>query len=76
MDIIHYHYIGAAFALCICVCAAAWGISRIVASSMEAMARQPEIADKVSSSMSTYLAFVEGAAMFGILVCLLIIVLK
>ena len=52
------------------------GISRIGSSTMEAMARQPEIAGDARSSMILSAAFIEGVALFAIVVCLLIAIAK
>lgn len=47
------------------------GIGRIGGSAMEAIARQPEAADKIQTAMIIAAALVEGAALFGIVVALL-----
>jgi F-type H+-transporting ATPase subunit c len=49
------------------------GFGRIGAAALESMARQPEVADKVSGSMITIAALLEGATFFALIVCLLII---
>lgn len=51
--------------------AAGIGIGKIGASAMEAMARQPEAASKIQLAMIIASAFVEGAALFAIVVALL-----
>ncbi len=72
MDSLILLYVG----LGIIVCGTAYGISKIVSSSMEAMGRQPEIADKVSSSMFLPMVLIESAALFGLLVCFLVAFVK
>ena len=55
--------------------AAAWGIGRIGASAMESIARQPESAGNIRTSMIIIGALVEGACLFAILACLLAVVM-
>lgn len=50
---------------------AGFGIGKIGGSAMEAMARQPEATGDIRSNMIVAAALVEGAALFGIIVCLL-----
>ena len=61
----------AAIAAAIAVIGAAWGIGGIGKSAMEAIARQPESAGNVRSSMIIAGALVEGATLFAIVVCIL-----
>jgi len=51
---------------------AAFGIGKIGAAAMEAIARQPEASSKVQTAMIIAAALIEGVALFGVLVCLLI----
>jgi len=48
------------------------GIGQIGKGSVEALARQPEAAGDIRTFMLLTAAFVEGVALFGIVVCLLI----
>ena len=48
------------------------GIGRIGAGATEGMARQPEIAGTIQTGALILSALVEGAALFAIVVCLLI----
>ena len=48
------------------------GIGRIGGAAVEGMARQPEMAGTLQTSGLILSALVEGAAFFGIVVCLLI----
>ena len=48
------------------------GVGRIGGSALEAMARQPEIAGDIRSNMIVAAALVEGVALFGVIVCLLV----
>lgn len=47
------------------------GIGRIGGSAMEAMARQPEAANKIQTAMLIAAAFVEAVALFAVVVSLL-----
>ena len=60
-----------AIAAALAVFGAAWGIGGIGKSAMEAIARQPEAAGNVRSSMIIAGALVEGATLFAIVVCIL-----
>jgi F-type H+-transporting ATPase subunit c len=48
------------------------GIGLIGKGSVEALARQPEAAGEIRTFMLLTAAFVEGVALFGIVVCMLI----
>ena len=50
------------------------GIGRIGQGALESIARQPEVAGDVRTNMILTAAFVEGVALFAIVVCLLIAV--
>lgn len=50
------------------------GIGRIGGSAMEAMARQPEAANKVQTAMLIIAALIEVIALFGVVVCFIIAV--
>ena len=56
------------------VFAAAFGIGKIGTSAMEAIARQPEAAANVRSSMIIAGALIEGATLFAIVVCILAVI--
>ena len=49
------------------------GIGIIGKGSVEAIARQPEAAGEIRTFMLLTAAFVEGVALFGIVVCMLIL---
>lgn len=65
----------AAIGASISALAAGIGIGRIGGEAMQAIARQPEAANDIRSNMILAAALVEGAAMFGIVVGLLAMVL-
>lgn len=68
--------VGAAVGAAIAAIAAAFGIGKIGKSTMEAIARQPESAGNLRTSMIIAAGMVEGASLFAIIVCLLAILLK
>jgi len=53
------------------VIGAGLGIGKIGGSAMDAIARQPEAANKIQTAMIIAAALVEGAALFGIVVAML-----
>jgi F-type H+-transporting ATPase subunit c len=48
------------------------GIGRLAASAMEGIARQPEAAGDIKGGMIITAAFIEGATLFAVVVCLLL----
>lgn len=48
------------------------GVGRIGGSALEAMARQPESTGDLRANMIVAAALVEGVALFGVIVCLLV----
>ena len=60
---------GAALGAGIAVIGAAFGIGKIGKATMEASARQPEIADKARMTMIIAAALIEGVALFAVAVC-------
>ena len=65
--------LAAALGAGVAVIGAGLGIGRIGATAMEAIARQPEAAGDIRSTMIIAAALIEGAAFFAIVVCLLIL---
>ena len=65
--------VGAAFAASVAVIAASLGISKIGSTALEAIARQPEAAGDIRSSMILAAALSEGVAMFAVVVCFLVL---
>jgi len=59
---------GAAFGAGIAAIAAGIGIGKIGSSAMEAIARQPEAAGDIRSSMIVIAALIEGVALFAVIV--------
>lgn len=67
--------VGAAIGAALAAFAAGYGIGKVGTAAMEAIARQPEAAGNVRSSMIIVAGMIEGASLLGIIVCLLAIVL-
>ena len=63
--------IGAAIGAAIAVIGAAFGIGMIGKSATESIARQPSAASNIRTAMILTASFIEGAALFAIVVCLL-----
>lgn len=63
-----YAAIGAGIA----VVGAGLGIGLLASKAMEGIARQPEAASKIQTAMIIAAALVEGVALFGVVVCLLL----
>lgn len=71
-----YAYLGAGLGAGIAVIGAGMGIGRIGGAALESMARQPEAISDIRANMIVAAALVEGAAFFGIIVCLLVVLMK
>jgi F-type H+-transporting ATPase subunit c len=67
---------GAAFGAGVVAMGAGIGISKIAASSVESIARQPEASGDIRGAMILTAALIEGVALFATVVCLLIVVMK
>jgi len=63
---------GAGIGAGLAILGAGLGIGRIGGSAMEAIGRQPEASGKIQTAMLIVAALVEGAALFAVVVCLLI----
>uniref|UniRef100_UPI0040264360 ATP synthase F0 subunit C n=1 Tax=Candidatus Cryptobacteroides bacterium TaxID=3085639 RepID=UPI0040264360 len=63
--------VGAALGAGLAAFAAAFGIGKIGTASLEAGARQPEKADHYRMTAIIVSAFIEGACLFAIVVCLI-----
>ena len=63
--------LGASLGAAIAAIGAGIGIGKIGASAMEAIARQPEAAGDIRSSMIVIAALIEGVALFAVIVSLL-----
>lgn len=63
--------LGASVGAGIAAIAAGIGIGKIGGAAMEAIARQPEAAGDIRSSMIVIAALIEGVALFAVIVCIL-----
>ncbi|GAB6279221.1 MAG TPA: ATP synthase F0 subunit C [Bacteroidales bacterium] len=72
-DLTPYAKIGAGIGASIATIGAAIGISNIGARALESIARQPEAANDIRSSMIIAAALIEGVAFFAVVVCMLIL---
>lgn len=68
--------LGAALGAALTAIGAGIGIGRIGESAMEAIARQPEAAGDVRSSMIVIAALIEGVALFAVIVSALALFIK
>lgn len=68
--------LGAAVGAGIAAIAAGIGIGKIGSSAMEAIARQPEAAGDIRSSMIVIAALIEGVALFAVIVSALAIFIQ
>ncbi len=64
--------LGAGLGAGIAAFAAGFGISQIARSSVESIARQPEVSGDVGKNMIITAALIEGVAFFAIAICFLI----
>ena len=65
-------YIGIALGLGLIIIGTGYGIGHVGGKAMEAMGRQPEVADKVRTTMILNVALIEGAALFALFICFLL----
>ncbi|MCG8476612.1 MAG: ATP synthase F0 subunit C [Cytophagales bacterium] len=63
---------GAAIGAGIVALGAGLGIGKIGSSAMEAIARQPEASSKIQTAMIIAAALIEGVALFGVVITLLV----
>ena len=68
--------VSGALAAAIAALAAAFGISKLAQSTMEASARQPEIAGGLRTTAIIIGALIEGVCLFAVIVCLLAVLLN
>ncbi len=65
-------YAGAAIGAGIIALGSGIGIGKIGSAAMKAISRQPEMSAKIQTAMIIACALIEGVALFGVLICLLI----
>ena len=69
-------YLGAGIGAGLCTIGAALGIGSLAGSAMESIARQPEAAGDIRTNMILTAALIEGVALIGQVVSLLIVLTK
>jgi F-type H+-transporting ATPase subunit c len=67
-----FAFLGAGLGAGLVVIGAGIGIGRLAASAMEATGRQPEATGEIRTSMIIAAALVEGVALFGLVICILL----
>ncbi len=75
MELAVLKYIAAGLGAGITVIGAALGLGKIGAAALEGTARQPEAANGIRTTMIIIAALLEGAAMLGLVICLLTMVM-
>lgn len=71
MDPLALGYLGAGLGAGLILLGAGLGIGRLAAAALEGSARQPEAAGDIRTTMIIAAALIEGAALFGLVVCIL-----
>ena len=69
-------YLGASIGAGMCTIGAALGIGRLAGSAMEGISRQPEAAGDIRTNMILTAALIEGVALIGEVVSLLVVLTK
>ncbi len=76
MELVALKYIAAGIGAGLVVIGAGLGLGKIGNAALEGIARQPEAGADLRSTMIVIAALLEGAAMLGLVICLLTLVLK
>lgn len=69
-------YVGAAIGAGLCAIGAGLGIGKLAGSAMEGIARQPEAVGDIRTNMILTAALIEGVALIGEVVALLVVLTK
>ncbi len=72
MESIALAYLAAGFGAGLVTIGAGYGIGRLAGPAMEGSARQPEAAGDIRTSMIIAAALIEGVALFGLAICILL----
>lgn len=75
MELVALKYIAAGIGAGLTVIGAGLGLGKIGAAALEGTARQPEAGADLRSMMIIIAALLEGAAMLGLVICLLTMVM-
>ena len=76
MELVALKYIAAGIGAGLVVIGAGLGLGKIGAAALEGSARQPEAGADLRTTMIIIAALLEGAAMLGLVICLLTMVMK
>lgn len=71
MESIALGYLAAGLGAGLILIGAGFGIGRLATAALEGTARQPEAAGDIRTTMIIAAALIEGAALFGLVVCIL-----
>jgi F-type H+-transporting ATPase subunit c len=71
-DVGNFAHLSAGFGAGMVTIGAAYGIGRIASAAMDGSARNPQASGEVRTSMIISCALIEGVALFGEVVCLLL----
>ncbi|MBD9149964.1 MULTISPECIES: ATP synthase F0 subunit C [Candidatus Avelusimicrobium] len=76
MELVALKYIAAGIGAGLTVIGAGLGLGKIGTAALEGTARQPEAGSDLRTTMIIIAALLEGAAMLGLVICLLTMVMK
>ena len=76
MELVALKYIAAGIGAGLTVIGAGLGLGKIGTAALEGTARQPEAGSDLRPTMIIIAALLEGAAMLGLVICLLTMVMK
>ena len=76
MEGLSFAYLAAGFGAGLGVIGAGYGIGRLAASAMEGIARQPQMAGDIRTTMIIAAALIEGIAFFALVLCMLLVLMK
>ncbi len=72
MDAVALGYLAAGLGAGLVALGAGLGIGRLAASALEGTARQPEAGGDIRTTMIIAAALIEGVALFGLVICILL----
>ena len=64
--------VGGGLGMALTIIGAGWGLGRIGAAAVEAMARQPEVAPRIQTAMLIVAAMLEGATLASVIFCFIV----
>ncbi len=67
-----FAYLGAGIGAGVAVLGAGQGIGKLVSSAIESLARQPEMAGGLRTTMIIGAALIEGIALFALVICIIL----